>query len=122
MRGSPCGIRARRPAIPVHLKWPITLTNGALETVEQDTLEEVTQNLQILWSTPTGFFLHDPELGVESPLFSQLPVDTDDLLAAAAEFEERAAVEFDTADEDTDTLAAQGQARVSVRVSLAEEG
>lgn len=103
-----------------HLAWPIRFDNGHLATVEQDTIDEVTQCVQLLWQIPSGWFIHDPDLGVENPVFSELPLDIADLAQAAEEFEDRAVVEF-TTPEDQDELAAQGEARVPVRISLTEE-
>jgi hypothetical protein len=106
--------------MPRHLAFPFRLENGALATVEQDTVEEVTQNVHVLALTPVGFFEHDPEIGVEDPLFIQLPVQVEDFEEAVARFEPRAVVAI--GDDVDDAMIALGEDRVGVAVSLAEGG
>lgn len=105
---------------PRHLKWPLRLVDGpggtqVFDTWEQDTLEEVTQSVQILLSTETGERYRDaPDYGVDE-LLTGGPVNVSQAQSAVAQFEPRAAVEFSSTPVDS-----QGRQMVQVTVALVE--
>lgn len=105
---------------PRHLKWPLRLVDGpggtqVFATWEQDTLEEVTQSVQILLSTVVGERYRDaPDYGVDE-LLTGGPVNTSQAATAVSQFEPRASVAFATTPID-----ATGQQAVTVTVTLVE--
>lgn len=79
-----------------HLKLPVRLDarTGALETIEQDSLAEVAQSVEVVLATPIGSRLDLPDFGAPDYLFRQLPVDTSTAVTAVATWEPRALVVF----------------------------
>jgi phage baseplate assembly protein W len=101
---------------PRHLAWPLRLVPGPggaiYATVDQDTLEEVVQNVHLLLSTQTGERYRDaPDFGL-AELVSGDPVDMASAQAAIAAFEPRAAVRITTG-------RVSGDGTQSVQVSVA---
>ncbi len=103
-----------------HLAWPLRLSGSSFAVVEQDSIDEIQQNVAVICDTPLGTYLHQPEFGIPDPTFTQLPVDTDGIVDAVADLEERATVTVD--DQVDDRLIAQGTDRVTVRVGLVQAG
>jgi phage baseplate assembly protein W len=76
-----------------HLAFPFGLTrDGSVGTVPQDTLEEITQCVQVLLGTALGSREDLLEYGISDPTFAVL--DTDAISAAIAEWEPRAVVKL----------------------------
>lgn len=74
-----------------HLRIPFALAaDGSAAVVEQDSLAEVTQNVRVLLGTVQGSRLIPADYGIPDPTFVGL--DEQDLAAAVAEWEPRAAV------------------------------
>lgn len=98
-----------------HLKLPVRLDarTGSLMTVEQDSLEEVAQSVEVILATPIGSRVDLPEFGAPSYLFEQFPVDTTAALAAVANWEPRALVTFTQS--ATDELSTVIRAAVTAR-------
>lgn len=75
-----------------HLAFPFRLSgDGTVAVVEQDTLDEVAQNVEVIVRTRTGTRIEIPEFGIDALLFGQ--VDGDDaesLLQQVARWEPRA--------------------------------
>lgn len=98
-----------------HLAWPFRNVGGRFATVDQDTIEDVRQNVHAYLNTGRGERSLSPDFGVEDLTFSSA-VNTA-LLAAEIEEAEagRAAVEV-VAEPVTGT----GRMAVEVHVELAE--
>jgi phage baseplate assembly protein W len=101
-----------RAEVP-HLAWPLRLIGGQLAAVEQDTLAEVTQCVNVLLRTPRGARVLLPDFGVEDPSFVD-GLDIDDALAQVARYEPRAVV-----DVDDDYIDEAGVQRTRLIVDLA---
>jgi phage baseplate assembly protein W len=105
---------------PRHLKWPLRLSDGpdgtkVFASLEQDTLEEVTQSVQLLLSTEVGErYVDAPDYGVEE-LLTGSPIAGTHVLTAVADFEPRAAVTLAAG-----RVGADGQQSVTVTVTLVE--
>lgn len=106
---------------PRHLQLPLRLISGpggavVLATLDQDSIEEVTQSVQVLLSTQIGERYRDaPEYGVEELVngsAATLTIAED----AVATWEPRAAVRF-----TVDPVSGSGQLYVRVDVALADD-
>lgn len=87
------------PTIP-KLRVPLRLENGRLALVEQDSQDNVAACVYALLATERGSRLEDPDFGVESRLFDQMPVDVDEWLEQIAAYEPRAEVQTQQEIED----------------------
>lgn len=109
-----------------HLAWPFALTEGAdvegqvphapLSQVEQDTLAEVQQAIQLLLSTNPGDRPLAPDVGVEDFVFTPHGIDPQLLAVRLMDMEPRAAVSVEVVGPD-----GAGRQDVRVRVSLAQD-
>ena len=70
-------------------------TNGLPRVVEQDTLEEIEQNVMVLVLTELGERQEVPGFGVPDPTFTQGRIDVELIHDAAVEWDERAELAFD---------------------------
>jgi phage baseplate assembly protein W len=93
---------------------------ASLAVVEQDSIDDVTQCVRVICSTPQGSRTDDPELGVPDQTFAQGGADPDAIVDAVARSEERAEIEIDATLDEREL--AQGRDRLAVRVALAGEG
>lgn len=80
------------PTIP-KLRVPLRLENGRLALVEQDSQDNVAACVYSILSYERGSRIEDPDFGVESRLFDQMPVDVDEWLEQIAAYEPRAEVQ-----------------------------
>jgi len=103
-----------------HIAWPVRMQGTSLAVVEQDTLDDVTQCVRVICSTPLGSRTDDPELGLPDQTFAQGGADPDAIVDAVARSEERAEVEVDSTLDENEL--ARGRDRLAVRVALAGEG
>jgi phage baseplate assembly protein W len=88
--------------------------SGSLATVEQDTLDEVTQSVQMLLGCRQGTRTVVPTYGVEDLTFRD--IDPTWIDAAVAQWEPRAAVTVSASPTD------QGVTTINVAVALASGG
>lgn len=97
-----------------HLMVPVGLAqDGSLATVEQDSLDEITQSVRMLLGTLPGTRLTVPGYGLPDPTFGH--VTAPDIEALAAIWESRAGL--------TVTVTGQGRATtVQVGVTTKETG
>jgi phage baseplate assembly protein W len=101
------------PEVP-HLKVPLELADdGSFAVVEQDTIDDVRQCVQVLLHTPLGIRPLAPDIGVEDPTFG-MGVDPHALAAVLEEQEPRAAVTVLAAPVDP-----SGEQLLEVHVALA---
>lgn len=91
-------------AVVPKLKVPIQMGSTGLAVVEQDSVDEVAQCAYAVIATPRGSRIEEPEFGVEEAVFDQLPIDTEEWVAAVEEWEPRA--EAETAQEIEEMTAA----------------
>lgn len=100
---------------PTHMAWPFRMAGKRLAVVEQDSIEDVQQNVRAYLHTPRGERPLSPDFGLEDPTFSA-GVNTA-LLAADIEAAEdgRAVVTVDAGAVD-----AYGRQTINVSVELAE--
>lgn len=96
-----------------HLAYPLRLSAGRLEVVEQDTVEDVRQCVYVLLRTPRGARPLAPDVGIDDPTFTG-GVDAPELAAELERQEERAEIEISTGGPDF-----AGREQVTVRVGLA---
>lgn len=66
--------------------------NGQPLTVDQDSVEEVADCVETFLRTPLGHFPEQPDYGLLDPSFEEGAVDTQELAAGLAQWEERANV------------------------------
>jgi phage baseplate assembly protein W len=83
-----------------HFAWPFQVVDGAVQTVEQDSAEEIAQCVEAVLNTPVGSRIDAPDYGVPDETFSQLSVD------------ESAAVYLDAIDAAEPRARVLGEARV----------
>jgi len=57
------------PQVAAHLAWPFRMAGGRLATVEQDTIEDVQQNVRSYLATTRGERPLAPDFGLEDPTF-----------------------------------------------------
>lgn len=74
------------------LRFPLSFKYGRLELVEQDSLAEIAQCVEIILRTPRGHRLDLPDFGVPDQAFRENGADLVALRAAVEQYEPRAAV------------------------------
>jgi phage baseplate assembly protein W len=100
-------------AVVPHFAFPFSVDrDGAAHVLEQDTLDEVAQCVQVLLATPTGTRMEQPDYGVVDPVF-QVEIDKGEVLRAVEEWEPRAAVALQDDPDKLDVLVRRVQARVA---------
>lgn len=83
-----------------HTRWPMSIEDGRLAVVEQDTLTEVVQCVNVLLHTQRGDRVLLPDFGIDDPTFAD-GIDVDQVIDQAATYEDRAHVEWvDTVADD----------------------
>jgi phage baseplate assembly protein W len=98
-----------------HLAWPFRMGSGALAQVEQDSIEDVQQNVYSYLSTEKGERPLSPDFGLDDPTFGP-GVNTARLAHQIMEAEDgRAVVTVIATGPDGD-----GRVAVDVHVELAE--
>ena len=90
----------RRLAVP-KLRVPLHLENGRLGVCEQDSPENVAAAVYAILSYERGSRVEDPEFGVESLVFDQMPVDVSEWLQQIARYEPRSSARTQQEIEDT---------------------
>jgi len=105
---------ASPPESAEHLAWPFRMAGRRLATVEQDSLEEVQQNVHSYLATAKGERPLAPEFGLEDPTFGP-SVNASQLAAEIEEAEDRASVTISVQQPD-----GGGRASVDVHVDLAQ--
>jgi hypothetical protein len=98
-----------------HLAWPIRVAGTTYATCQQDTGEEAAAAVAVLCCFERGSRAEAPDFGITDPTFSQVPVDTDEIVRQAAVYEPRASLEVTVSEDGV------GGQRVSVAVSIATE-
>jgi hypothetical protein len=103
------------PEGPEHLAWPFRMSGRRLATVEQDSIEDVRQNVHSYLATERGERPLAPDFGLEDPTFG--PGVSPERLAAEIDAAEggRARVEVTVFQPD-----GAGRASVNVSVDLAD--
>jgi phage baseplate assembly protein W len=87
-----------------HFAFPFQLgKDGAFQVVEQDSLDEIVQSVQVLVGTQLGSREELPEYGIEDPTFSA-PVDVVAIQTSIEEWEDRAAVDIERSMSTVDEL------------------
>jgi phage baseplate assembly protein W len=101
-----------------HLAIPLQTVGGAWGVVEQDTEAEVAQCVRNIVAFERGFRIEDPDFGIIDPTFTTMPIDTNDIVQAVAEYEQRAEIEVaqEVAPDGSVTV------RLAVTVPSSEEG
>lgn len=74
------------------LRFPLRFTNGRTELVEQDSIEEIAQCVEIILRTPRGQRLDLPDFGIPDQAFRENGADLVALRSAIEQYEPRAAV------------------------------
>lgn len=74
------------------LKMPFSIPGAEAAVVEQDSVTEVTQNVEALLRTPVGSRIDEPEYGIPELTFREATpyIENGDLAEAIAEWEPRA--------------------------------
>lgn len=98
-----------------HLRLPLRVEvhTASLSTVEQDTLDEVAQCVEVVLATEPGTRLDLPQFGTPSYLFAQHPLDLAHAVNSIATWEPRGSTTLTT--EAIDQLTLRLQAVVQVR-------
>jgi phage baseplate assembly protein W len=87
-----------------HFAFPLRLgRGGSFAVVEQDSVDDITQSVQVLLSTPVGSRIELPEYGVEALEFTTV-VDRASIVQAINDWEPRADVTVDDQLDSTDKL------------------
>jgi len=102
------------PQVATHLAWPFRMSGRRLATVEQDSIEDVEQNVRSYLATGKGDRPLSPDFGLEDPTFSAAPSGAA-LAADIMEQEDRAVVEVEVTGPD-----GAGRTSLTVNVDLAE--
>ena len=74
--------------------YPLTMDGAGFATVDQDSLDDVADCVEVLVSTQRGSRLELPTYGVDDPVGTR-NLDDADVLAQIAEWEPRAVVDAD---------------------------
>lgn len=86
-----------------HFRLPFRVTNGSVDTIEQDSLDEIAQCVQVLLSTELGTRLELPDYGIAQPLF-MTKIDFSAVLAQLDKWEPRARTVINSDIDSTDEL------------------
>lgn len=106
------------PDQPQHLAYPLRLlADGTFETVEQDTLDDVRQCVQVLLNTPVGVRPLAPQVGI--PDYTFQGVDPDELQELLEDQEDRAVITITTS--DPAQTGDDGEQSVIIDVELASQ-
>jgi phage baseplate assembly protein W len=97
-----------------HLAWPLRMDGTSLADVEQDTIDDVRQCVNVLLHTPPGARPLAPDVGIEDLAFAG--VDGEVLAAQLEDQEDRATVRIVVAPTDE-----TGEQVAELHVSLAGE-
>ena len=99
-----------------HLAFPFRIgRDGAAVVLEQDTLDEIAQSVQVLMMTHEGDRLEVPDYGISDLVFTVDP-DLEAISAAVEEWEPRAVTRItDGYDDQVDDLILNVYARVTTR-------
>lgn len=95
-----------------HFAMPFRFAAGRAVVAEQDSLPEILGCVEAILRCPVGHRDERPDFGIADQTFRQAGASLDDLSAALADFEPRAAVEL-TAEEIADLTQ---RVRVAVRI------
>lgn len=96
-----------------HLKLPLKVgARGALETLEQDTVEEVAQCVEVLLSTERGERIELPSYGIEDPAFT-VTIPLNEVQSQIEDWEPRAAVILNDEADEADELLRRLRVRVT---------
>lgn len=87
------------PTIP-KFRIPLRVENGRLALVEQGSQDNVAGCVYAVLAYERGSRIEDPEFGVESRLFDQMPIDVTEWLEQIAVYEPRATVQTQQEIED----------------------
>lgn len=105
------------PELP-HLALPLRLVGNRLGAVEQDSVSEIAQCVEVVVRYPLGLRPEQPEFGLTDPAFRQVPVGTAELDQAVSRWEPRAAA----LSEERPDLYDQAVAEVLVNVGGGQSG
>lgn len=97
-----------------HLAFPFRFENGSAAVVEQDTVEDVAQCVELIVRTTYGSRIELPEFGVTDQTF-RTTVDRHALLAQIERWEPRASALVSDAPSVVDVLLREAEIRVAVR-------
>lgn len=97
-----------------HLAWPLRLAGTRLAQVEQDSLEDVRQNVHAYLTTPKGARPLSPDFGIEDPAFGP-GLNAARLAADIMAAEDRATITVSVSGPD-----ATGDQQVNVYLDLAQ--
>lgn len=79
-------------AVP-HLAYPFEITSsGRARLVEQDSIDEITQNVYGILATHLGEWIDDPSFGLAEQIHRKGGASLDEIRAAVLEWEPRAEV------------------------------
>lgn len=82
------GLADRTP----HFRVPFRMTRQGVATVEQDTVEEITQCVFAVLATEVGSRQEEPDFGILDQSFVQGGADLEDIEAAVSDWEPRASL------------------------------
>lgn len=94
-----------------HFAFPFQLQGSSFAVLEQDTVEEVAQCVEVLIATPVGARTDQPDFGVVDLTFQQ-SIDHAAILDAVAVWEPRALAEVASSPDDLDELVQRVQIMV----------
>lgn len=98
-----------------HLAFPFRIErDGTAAVLEQDTLEEIAQSVQILMTTHEGERLEVPDYGIADLVFG-VDLDLEAVSSAVEEWEPRAAARVQDRIDEEDELVRNVFARVTTR-------
>lgn len=107
------------PTVEVpHFDLPFRFVNGRAAVVEQESIKEVTNCVEAILRYPLGFRDELPEFGAPDQVFTEGPIDTDELESIVHRWEPRAEALIE---EQTDLLDAALR-HVNVQVGDSEIG
>lgn len=102
------------PTVP-HFQVPFEIAeDGSPRCVEQDSLDDVAQCIEVLLMTPVGSLIELPSYGIPDPMFVE-HLDRPAILGAIDRWEPRAAVKFSDRPDDLDQLVRRVMVRAAVR-------
>lgn len=87
-----------------HFNFPFAFSGSSVDTVEQDTLDDITNCVKVILLTHVGFRSEVPSFGVPDFTFIKQPIGRDFILALIAEQEPRAALMIREAPDVFDNL------------------
>lgn len=102
------------PVAP-HLRFPLRVSGGTFETVEQDSIDDIAQCAEIVMKYRVGYRTSIPEFGMPDQAFRQGGANVQEIAAALGRWEPRARALIEADPSLLDELTSRVKVKVATR-------